>query len=341
MIIGITGMYASGKDTVAEYLTKRNFSHFSLSNELREEAKRRKIKDSRENLISLGNELREKFGPGILAERVSLRLREDEDYIITSVRNPGEVEVLKRIDSFVLISVAADQKRRFELLKERAREGDPKTFQEFVDKEKIESSSDPTKQQLDKCDKLATITIGNEGTIEELYDKIDQLILDLNKKYRKRPSWDDYFFKVAREVAKRATCDRGKLGCVIVRDKRILCTGYVGSTAGLPHCDEVGHQLKTTIHEDGSKSIHCVRTIHAEQNAICQAAREGISLKGATIYCKFEPCVVCAKMITNSGVIRVVCEKKYHGAKETRDILRKAGVWLDVLSDEMEVYAKQ
>lgn len=341
MILGITGYYASGKDTVAEYLMKRGFAHFSLSNEIREECKRRKTPITRDNLIATGNELREKFGPGILAEKVALRFRDDEDYIVTSIRNPAEVEVLQRYKPFIFIEIVADIKKRFELLKQRMREEDPKTFKEFVEKENIEKSSDPTKQQLDKCVKLAAIKVKNEGTLEQLYEKVDKLVLDLTKRYKERPSWDDYFFKIGREVARRATCDRGKAGCVVVRDKRILCTGYVGSPASQAHCDEIGHQMKTTVHEDGSSSRHCVRTIHAEQNAICQAAREGISLKGATLYCKMEPCIVCARMISNVGIVRVVCEKRYHKAQESRELFKGAGIKLDVLHDEVVQYAKQ
>lgn len=153
-----------------------------------------------------------------------------------------------------------------------------------------------------------------------------------------RPSWDEYFMNIARSVAERATCDRGKSGAVIVKDKQILCAGYVGSPAGLAHCDDVGHLLKKTIHESGRTSTHCVRTIHAEQNAICQAARHGVSISGATIYCKMEPCVVCAKMIINAGIKRVVCEKRYHGAQETREMFKEANIRLDVLSDEEEKY---
>ena len=99
-----------------------------------------------------------------------------------------------------------------------------------------------------------------------------------------RPDWDDYFMEICRTVAKRATCDRGKSGCVIVRDRRILVTGYVGSPEGLPHCDEAGHKLKKMLHEDGSISQHCVSPVHAEQNAICQAAKHGISITGGTLY---------------------------------------------------------
>ena len=83
-----------------------------------------------------------------------------------------------------------------------------------------------------------------------------------------RPSWDEYFMEICRTVAKRATCDRGRSGCVIRKNNRILVTGYVGSPAGLPHCEEVGHQLKKMVHEDGTVTQHCVRTVHAGQNAI-------------------------------------------------------------------------
>ena len=99
-----------------------------------------------------------------------------------------------------------------------------------------------------------------------------------------RPSWDEYFIQIANTVAQRATCDRGRSGCVIARDKQLLVTGYVGSPNGLPHCDDVGHQMRKIIHEDGSITNHCVRTVHAEQNAICQAAKLGISLQGSTLY---------------------------------------------------------
>jgi len=111
-----------------------------------------------------------------------------------------------------------------------------------------------------------------------------------------RPSWDEYFLDVADTVAKRATCDRGRSGCVIARGKQILVTGYVGSPTGLPHCDDVGHQMKKTIHEDGNVTNHCVRTVHAEQNAICQAAKLGIPLEGTTLYCRMTPCRTCAML---------------------------------------------
>lgn len=157
----------------------------------------------------------------------------------------------------------------------------------------------------------------------------------------KRPSWDEYFMELALVVGKRGTCDRGFAGTVIVKDKRVISTGYVGAPVGLPHCDEVGHELSEVLNPDGTTSKHCIRTTHSEQNAIIQAARFGMAIDGATLYTKMEPCYVCAKMIINAGIKRVVAQMKYHGAKPTRDIFKKAGVKLEVLIDEEVEYANK
>ncbi len=156
-----------------------------------------------------------------------------------------------------------------------------------------------------------------------------------------RPSWDDYFLQIADAVAGRATCDRGRSGCVIVRDKSILVTGYVGSPAGLPHCDEIGHQMKKTIHEDGHVTQHCVRTVHAEQNAICQAARYGISLEGGTLYCRMTPCRTCAMLIINCGIKRVVCERRYHAGAESEEMFKAVGISLFYKYEEYQTYENQ
>ncbi len=156
-----------------------------------------------------------------------------------------------------------------------------------------------------------------------------------------RPSWDEYFLSLVDQVASRATCDRGKSGCVVVRNKRIICTGYVGSPSGMEHCDDVGHDLRQMIDEDGTTRRHCVRTVHAEQNAICQAARYGLALEGTTLYCSMEPCRVCAMLIASAGIARVVARRRYHAGGDTRDILSAAGVTLDVLEDVVESYESQ
>ncbi len=160
------------------------------------------------------------------------------------------------------------------------------------------------------------------------------------EKYR-RPSWDEYFMELTNAAAKRATCDRGRSGCVIVRNKHVLVTGYVGSPLGLPHCDDVGHLMKKVHHDDGRVTQHCVRTVHAEQNAICQAARLGIALENGTLYCKMTPCRTCAMLIINCGIKRVVCERKYHAGGESEEMFKQAGVILDFIYDEVEKYDNQ
>jgi len=157
----------------------------------------------------------------------------------------------------------------------------------------------------------------------------------------RRPSWDEYFMEVVNAIAKRATCDRGRSGCVIARDNQILATGYVGAPAGLPHCDEAGHQLKQMVHEDGAMTTHCVRTVHAEQNAICQAAKNGVAIKGATLYCRMTPCRTCAMMIINCGIVRVMCERKYHAGSESEAMFKTAGIVLEYVHNEVERYEKQ
>lgn len=117
-----------------------------------------------------------------------------------------------------------------------------------------------------------------------------------------RPDWDSYFLKIAAAVSERSTCDRALVGCVLVLEKRILTTGFNGSPTGQPHCEEVGHLMV----ED-----HCVRTIHAETNAIIQAALHGVSTKGCTCYVTHFPCINCAKALVNAGITRLVYQVAY------------------------------
>jgi len=156
-----------------------------------------------------------------------------------------------------------------------------------------------------------------------------------------RPSWDEYFMEVCEAISKRATCERGRSGCVIAKDKQLLVTGYVGAPAGLPHCDEIGHQIKKMLHEDGSITTHCVRTVHAEQNAICQAAKRGISIDGATLYCRMTPCRTCAMLIINCGIKRVVCQRRYHAGEDSEAMFKLAGITLEHIYDELQQYENQ
>jgi len=162
-----------------------------------------------------------------------------------------------------------------------------------------------------------------------------------NPKPYVRPTWDEYFMEVANTIAKRATCDRGRSGCVIARNRQILVTGYVGSPTGLPHCDEIGHLMRQVTDEEGNSSNHCVRTVHAEQNAICQAAKLGIALEGATLYCRMTPCRTCAMLIINCGIVRVVCQYQYHAGKESEEMFRRAGIKLDYVNNNVLEYTNQ
>ena len=153
-----------------------------------------------------------------------------------------------------------------------------------------------------------------------------------------RPSWDDYSLELSNAASNRATCDRGKSGCAIVRDKQVSAAGYVGSPAGLPHYDDVGHLVKKVIQENGEISEHCLRTVHSEQNAICQAAKRGISIEGATIYTRMTPCRTCAMLLINCGIKRVVCERKYQLAEESEQLFAEAGIKLVYKYDGQQEY---
>lgn len=125
-----------------------------------------------------------------------------------------------------------------------------------------------------------------------------------------RPDWDEYFMEVAEVVAKRSTCLRRQVGAIIVKDKRILATGYNGAPTGMPHCREVGCLREKMGIPSGERQELC-RGLHGEQNAIIQASHFGFSVEGATLYCTTEPCITCAKMIINAGLRRVVYLESY------------------------------
>ena len=157
------------------------------------------------------------------------------------------------------------------------------------------------------------------------------------KKY-KRPSWDEYFIEIMHAVSTRGTCDRGRAGCVITKEKRLISTGYVGAAAKCKSCDDIGHEMHTVVQEDGTQSRHCIRTAHAETNAIVQAARFGISTEGSTLYCMMTPCYACAKNIINAGLVRVVSEKDYHGGTQSKKIFKEAGVKYELLNKDLVTY---
>jgi dCMP deaminase len=135
---------------------------------------------------------------------------------------------------------------------------------------------------------------------------------------RVRASWDEYFMNIAREVSTRSTCDRKFVGAVVVRDRSILATGYNGSIRGLPHCDEEGHLM-----EEG----HCVRTVHAEANAIAQAARHGVRIEGADIYVTASPCWGCFRLLANAGIAKI-CFGEFYRDPRIFEFSKRLGIAL-------------
>lgn len=150
-----------------------------------------------------------------------------------------------------------------------------------------------------------------------------------------RVSWDDYFIEIVDAVSKRATCDRGKSGCVIVKDNRILATGYVGAPTGAEDCYEAGHELEEYVNSKGEKKQHCIRTIHAEQNAIAQMSKYGVPSNEATLYCTMVPCLACAKLIVASGIVRVVAKFEYQSSDHTKKLFAKTNIQLKIINNHL------
>ena len=183
IVFGLTGKNASGKGTVAEILKKKNFTYHSLSDSLRDELKSLKKEETRENLIDIGNELREKGGPAVLADKLMPKLNSENNHIVDSIRNPLEVISLRKetlLRRFFLISVDANSKLRYDRLCSRGRIGDTDSWEKFVEQEKKEENNDdPNKQQLSRTMEMADYSIDNSGTLEELEAQVNRIISSL------------------------------------------------------------------------------------------------------------------------------------------------------------------
>ena len=183
IVFGLTGKNASGKGTVAEILKKKNFTYHSLSDSLRDELKSLKKEETRENLIDIGNKLRQKGGPGVLADKLIPKLNSENNHIVDSIRNPLEVISLRKetlLRRFFLISVDANSRLRYDRLCSRGRIGDTDSWEKFVEQEKKEENNDdPNKQQLSRTMEMADYNIDNSGTLEELEAQVNRIISSL------------------------------------------------------------------------------------------------------------------------------------------------------------------
>jgi len=327
MIIGLTGENCAGKSTVAEYLMKKGFYYYSLSDVIREELKAEGKPITRENLIEKGNSLREKFGPGALGTRIAGMLQKDRNYAIDSIRNPAEVDALKKLGRFFLLYVTAPGETRFERIKSRAREEDPRTYEAFTRMEGMEMvNAEKTKQNLKATFAMADKTTVNDGDLGELYDKIDIALGGFSEEFKPaRPSWDEYFMGIAKVVASRSNCIKRKVAAVIVKDKRIISTGYNGTPRGTRNCSEGGCPRCNNFTASGKNLEECLCS-HGEENAIVQASYHGISIKDSIIYTTFSPCLLCTKMIINSGIKEVIYNADYPMSDAPLKLLKDAGI---------------
>lgn len=325
MIVGISGLYGAGKGEAVAFLEARSFYALSLSDVIRAELATRSLEETRERMIEVGNEIRATEGLGGLAERLAGTLVTDRNYVIDSVRHPAEVEALREHTSeFRLLWIEADEALRLERIVERKRNGDPGDLAELRRLEGRElGGENPAGQQLLAVRDLADDTLRNNGEIEELHRGL-QAMLERSF-FFERPSWDEYFMSIARVVSSRSNCVKRKVAAVITLDKRIISTGYNGTPRGTQNCNEGGCPRCNSFAEGGTKLDECLCS-HGEENAIVQVAFHGSSIRGATLYTTFSPCLMCTKMIINSGIVEVVYNADYPMGEVARDLLREAGI---------------
>jgi dCMP deaminase len=326
MLIGLTGRNAAGKGEVARYLQTKSFYYYSLSDAIRDEIRSRGEQLTRERLIIVGNELRQKYGSNVLAERILAKIEDDKHYVIDSIRNPAEVEAFRAAKNFKLVRIEAPPQVRFERILSRHRESDPSTFDEFVALENREAEGDDTSQNLVKVELMADETLVNDGPLSKLHPQIDQLLKKLLKEVQ-RPSWDEYFMNIAKVVASRSNCMKRKVAAIIVRDKRVISTGYNGTPRGTRNCNEGGCPRCNNLAASGTALDECLCS-HGEENAIVQASYHGVSLKDAIIYTTFAPCLQCSKMIINSGIHEVIYNMDYPLNESSFRLFQEAGIFI-------------
>jgi dCMP deaminase len=171
---------------------------------------------------------------------------------------------------------------------------------------------------------LADFHILNDGSVEDLHSEVAKLLKFLTPQLD-RPGWDEYFMKIAKVASLRSNCIKRKVAAIIVRDRRVISTGYNGTPRGTRNCYEGGCPRCNSFADSGTQLDECLCS-HGEENAITQAAYHGVSVKGATLYTTFAPCLMCTKMIINAGLIEVVYNLDYPLNETSFELLREAGV---------------
>jgi dCMP deaminase len=339
MIIGVAGTYGAGKGEVVAFLKTRSFYAYSLSDVIREELVAHDLPETRARMIETGNALRAAEGPGALALRLLAKLLPDQNYVIDSIRHPAEVEVLRsRGGHFRMIWVDAPESVRLERMRARARPGDPATLEDLHRLEGLElGSDDPSAQQLLAVRDLADFQIENTAELASLHEAVQRALE--RSLFFERPGWDEYFMSIARVVASRSNCMKRKVAAVIVKDRRIISTGYNGTPRGVKNCNEGGCPRCNDFAAVGTRLDECVCS-HGEENAIVQAAYHGIPVRESSLYTTFCPCLLCTKMIINAGIQEVVYNADYPMGEISLSLLREAGIKVRQVPLGLEVRGK-
>ena len=332
MLIGLTGPNGGGKGEVASYLKEKSFEYYSLSDVIRDEIRARGDELSRENLIRIGNELRQQYGFAVLAQRILAKIESNTNSVVDSIRNPAEVDALRAGGHFRLVVVDAPPDIRFQRIQNRNRENDPQNYNDFLALEKRETEGDAHAQNLQQVAALADHSIENKSTLEDLHSTTDVLLLQLLREVP-RPGWDQYFMNIAKVAASRSNCLKRKVAAIIVRDKRMISTGYNGTPRGTRNCNEGGCPRCNSLASSGTSLDQCLCS-HGEENAIVQAAYHGVGLTDSTIYSTFAPCLLCAKMIINSGISEVVYNQDYPLNDNAFNLFKESGVTVRKLEVE-------
>lgn len=325
MILGVAGLNGAGKSAVVRFLAERSFVPVSLSDVLRDDLRASGVPETRADMIRIGRELRQREGADALARRVVGRLKREQNYVIDSIRHPAEVRALRELGRhFRLVWVEADEDVRFGRMRSRDRTGDPRSMEELRQLEAMElGSEDPAGQQLLAVRALADEIVANHGTLDDLYSTVRDVVR--KESYFARPGWDQYFMEIAHVVSLRSNCVKRKVAAVVTLDRRIISTGYNGTPRGVRNCNEGGCPRCNELGQSGADLGECVCS-HGEENAITQAAYHGVSVKGATLYTTYCPCLLCTKMIINAGIAEVVFHSDYPMGEMSLGLLREAGV---------------
>jgi len=255
---------------------------------------------------------------------------ENDKWVVDGIRNPAEIEALKEAEDVHVLGIYTDKDLLVERILDRNRDSDARTREDIIFKIERELGKDEPEdgQQVEKCLELADKIISNEGTLEELQEKFMNHYNSLRKEDvlgTVRPTKDEYYLDLAKSVCRRSTCTKVEIGAVIIRDDQVISTGYCGSPRGTKDSMEHGFCLRKKLGIPSGQRYEMCRSVHAEQNAIINAARAGTSLLGGDMYiygrireddgtCEKVldafPCFICKKMLLNCGLKRVVCSLK-------------------------------